>query len=272
MYYVVANNGNGGSASTTTTGGNPTGGSNPATPAGGTARRRFAGVHRHVTCSATFRPSNQFADQIYGLSNQGVITGYFDGTFRPNVTVTRQAFAAFIARYLHDEYPYTPAATATTPAVATASTSGPCNDGSGSYDHNSNFSDVPNSSQFCSEINSLNGLGIIDGYPNGTFKPLTTVTREAEAAFVYRTYVYENNGNNAVPPNSDAVCTVQHPFTDVSKGDTFCGDIQFLKDNGLSNGYAGRQLPPAGRLQPRRDRCVPVPLRAVPAPGHLTGR
>ena len=47
-----------------------------------------------------------------------------------------------------------------------------------------------------------------------------------------------------MPPNSDAVCTVQNPFTDVSKGDAFCGDIQFLKDNGISTGYADGSFHP----------------------------
>ena len=37
-------------------------------------------------------------------ANAGLLTGYPDGTFKPNQSITRAEFAAVAARFLSDEY------------------------------------------------------------------------------------------------------------------------------------------------------------------------
>jgi len=44
-------------------------------------------------------PANPFAEAIAWLSEQGVITGYDDGTFRPGNNISRQGLAAWICRF-----------------------------------------------------------------------------------------------------------------------------------------------------------------------------
>lgn len=44
-------------------------------------------------------PSHPFHSQIEWAAQQGIVTGYADGSFKPGSTVTRQAAAAFLSRY-----------------------------------------------------------------------------------------------------------------------------------------------------------------------------
>jgi hypothetical protein len=48
------------------------------------------------------------------------------------------------------------------------------------------FTDVPVGHPFYDEIAWLAAAGITDGYDDGTFRPLTTVSRQAMMAFLYR--------------------------------------------------------------------------------------
>ena len=43
---------------------------------------------------------NPFAKEIAWLEEQGITTGWPDGTFRPGQAIDRDAMAAFIARYM----------------------------------------------------------------------------------------------------------------------------------------------------------------------------
>ena len=54
------------------------------------------------------------------------------------------------------------------------------------------FSDVPTFSKFASSIAKAYSAGIIDGYPDGTFKPSNTITR-AEMACVLGRYITTNS-------------------------------------------------------------------------------
>ena len=48
------------------------------------------------------------------------------------------------------------------------------------------FSDVPTGHPFYTEIAWLAEQGITTGFPDGTFRPGQSITREAMAAFLYR--------------------------------------------------------------------------------------
>ncbi|WP_438315865.1 S-layer homology domain-containing protein [Sporosarcina sp. FA9] len=49
-------------------------------------------------------PSNGFHDYISTLAEERITGGYEDGTYRPNLNVTRQHFAVFVARMLDEKF------------------------------------------------------------------------------------------------------------------------------------------------------------------------
>ncbi|WP_084104984.1 S-layer homology domain-containing protein [Demequina sp. NBRC 110056] len=105
--------------------------------------------------------SAQFYKQIVWLSQEGISTGWSDGTFRPKDEITREAMAAFLYRYYGN------------PSTSKSSAA-------------SKFSDINRGSNFLTEISWLASSGITTGYSDGTFRPGATVTREATAAFLER--------------------------------------------------------------------------------------
>lgn len=52
-----------------------------------------------------------------------------------------------------------------------------------------NFSDVPANSYYAQAIQKAYALGIVSGYPDGTFRPSDPITREAAAAMLYQAMV-----------------------------------------------------------------------------------
>lgn len=95
--------------------------------------------------------SAAYHDAVIELTTIGVLSGYNDGTFRPDNTMTRAQFSAVVCRMLSAE------------EEAKAMTS-------------SNFSDVPSSYWAVGYIAKASSLGIINGYQDGTFRPDNTIT------------------------------------------------------------------------------------------------
>lgn len=210
-WTIIANNDEGG-ATTTQIEGN-----------GGTTAQPTPQINLHDVLSPAYTltelfsdvsATSTFAQAIYALGDENVIGGYADGTFRPTVAVSRQAFAHFIAGI-------------------TGGDTGPC-----STIRPSAFKDVPNNSQFCSEIRDLAAIGVVNGYSDGTYKPAKAISRQAIAAMVYRAYQYEVTDGNPAGGNADAVCTSPTGFNDVSTSNPFCGDIEFLARQGIAKGYS----------------------------------
>lgn len=73
---------------------------------------------------------------------------------------------------------------------------------------------------------------LTNGWPDGTYRPLSTMTREQMAAFLYR---LANPGVKVAPKPRTA------PFRDVPANHVFAGEIAWMKNmdvaNGWSNGY-----------------------------------
>ena len=90
------------------------------------------------------------------LSSMGIITGYPDGTFRPNVAITRAEFAAIAARFDND-------------GDKTAA----------------KFSDIA-THWAKDEISIAYNNGWITGYPDGTFGPQRDITRAETMTLVNR--------------------------------------------------------------------------------------
>lgn len=91
---------------------------------------------------------------------RSIAHGYPDGTFRPGDVVTREAAAVFLYRWAGE------------PAIAPPEAP--------------TFDDVPSSHPFYDAIEWAAAAGIVEGYPGGSFKPTSPVSRQAAAAFVFR--------------------------------------------------------------------------------------
>lgn len=112
-----------------------------------------------------FTSSNKYTDVAAGawynnavstLSAMGIITGYPDGTFRPNAYITRAEFAAIAARFDADGDKTLAA-----------------------------FSDIANH-WAKDEISVAYNNGWVDGYPDGTFGPQRNITRAETVTLVNR--------------------------------------------------------------------------------------
>lgn len=107
------------------------------------------------------------AEAVGILSNLGIFTGFEDGTFKPNDTVTRAQMAAIICRTLGYE---------DQAAASTGSTI---------------FNDVPASHWASGYINVAQSLQIVNGYGDGNFGPEDQVTYEQAIKMIVVALGYE---------------------------------------------------------------------------------
>ena len=105
------------------------------------------------------------------LSSMGIITGYPDGTFRPNAAITRAEFAAIAARFDND-------------GDKTAA----------------KFSDIANH-WARDEISIAYNNGWITGYPDGTFGPQRDITRAETMTLVNRVLNRQPETEDDLLPN-----------------------------------------------------------------------
>ena len=116
-------------------------------------------IEADKTYSSTFNDvaKNCWAANYIGYMQQfGIVTGYTDGSFRPNAPVTRAEFAAIASRFEK------------------------LTEGSKS------FTDVPDTYWAARYINFAATRGWVTGYSDGTFKPENTITRAEVAAVTCR--------------------------------------------------------------------------------------
>jgi hypothetical protein len=117
--------------------------------------------------------NSTFYKYITGLSDDNVIQGFSDGTFRPDECVKRNQLAKFIVKGLgfeNDKYE------AKFPDVT-------------------DFSDPLNK-----DIMTLNELGIVNGFSDGSFRPNNCVTRGEATTFVMKSLIKKgySQGNSSV--------------------------------------------------------------------------
>ena len=90
------------------------------------------------------------------------------------------------------------------------------------------FSDVTGP-PFCTPISWAARSGIANGFAGGTFQPTQAVSRQAMAAFLYRT--------KGSPRGANPTCAGP-AFPDVPASNPFCGVIDWMVDEGIAGGYA----------------------------------
>jgi lysozyme len=125
---------------------------------------RFAGSPAYAPPSVSpftdVAPTDPFYKEICWLASTKITTGYPNGSFMPGQPVNRDAMAAFLYRF-EGSPAYTP------PSA-------------------SPFTDIGPTDAFYKEISWLASTGVSTGYPDGTYRPLDAVHRDAMAAFLYR--------------------------------------------------------------------------------------
>jgi hypothetical protein len=101
--------------------------------------------------------SSYASGYIQQASNNQIVTGYPDGTFRPNANIIRHDVAVMLQKAFNLQTgPYEP------------------------------FQDVPENKYFSEAVYSLKTNGITTGYPDGTFQPTLPITRAEFALFLAR--------------------------------------------------------------------------------------
>ncbi|MCF2671238.1 S-layer homology domain-containing protein [Butyricicoccus pullicaecorum] len=98
-----------------------------------------------------------YNNPISTLSNADIISGYPDGTFRPNAPITRAEFATIAARFSEVV-----------------------------YNGGNSFTDVPENHWAARFISMAEHLGWITGYPDGSFRPNQAITRAESMTLINR--------------------------------------------------------------------------------------
>lgn len=124
-------------------------------------------INRYSDVAAT----SWYNTAVSTLSSMGIITGYPDGTFRPNAAITRAEFAAIAARFDND-------------GDKTAA----------------KFSDIA-THWAKDEISIAYNNGWITGYPNGTFGPQRDITRAETMTLVNRVLNRQPETEDDLLPN-----------------------------------------------------------------------
>lgn len=106
------------------------------------------------------------APQIEALYGADVVQGYGDGTYRPGLTVNRGSMAVFVAR-----------------GIAGGDSAVPQASGPGT------FKDLTPKHWAFNYVEYLAALGVVQGYPDDTYRAGLTVTRDQMAVFVYKGFI-----------------------------------------------------------------------------------
>jgi hypothetical protein len=134
-------------------------------------------------------------EAISFLKNEGIIQGYPDGSFKPENGVSRVEVLKFILEGINAEL-------ANTRALP--------------------FSDTTNEAWYSSYLQTAVYLGIVDGYPDGSFKPGNTVNKVEFLKMLI----------NAMEAEVDTELGYL-PFTDVKKSDWYAPYVQFAYQKNL---------------------------------------
>jgi hypothetical protein len=140
--------------------------------------------------------TNAFYNAIAWAQTTGVTNGFADGTFRPSLGLSREAFAAFVYRLA----------------------------GSPAGTNTESFSDVDSTDTFFDAISWAAANEIVNGYPDGTFKSAAAIKRQATAALLVRGVekgvigqtLVSNAALTVTPADAVSLTRVANPDTDTT--------------------------------------------------------
>lgn len=162
------------------------------------------------------------------VHHDAYITGYSDGTFRPNQAVTRAEMSTMLYRLL----------------------SGSIQAGTAPFA----FTDVSNGYWAAAAIKWGQGVGILNGYPDHSFKPNASITRAEMASILVKWLKLDTAAAN-------------HTFTD-SNGHWASAQIAAVAEMGYMTGYADGSFRPDQALT--RAEAVVI-INRILERGPLTG-
>lgn len=157
--------------------------------------------------SVTFKDvpkSNVHFDDIYNLTDRGVLTGYKDGTYKPTGHLTRAEAAVILTRALDldTEDPFAPG-----------------------------FKDVKKGAWYYDSVATLADYGIINGFEDGTFRPQDKLTRSQMAMILTEAYSLYTLGGKT-------------PFKDVPEDVWFSDAVHALHYFEVTNGVTPTSFAP----------------------------
>lgn len=113
--------------------------------------------------------SSAYKDAVLWGYLGGIVSGYSDGTFRPNERISRAQMATFAYRLLKE-------------LVG--------EDVISQYNTDSNFTDSGSiANSYREAVNVMSTMEIINGYEDGSFRPNATATRGASAKIIVSVYI-----------------------------------------------------------------------------------
>ncbi|MEX0658278.1 MAG: S-layer homology domain-containing protein [Egibacteraceae bacterium] len=164
-----------------------------------------------------------------------IVSGFEDGTYRPQFQVRRDQMASFIALMLDAADVELPQGDADT------------------------FDDVPDSNVHADNINRLAAAGIVEGGPLGLpaneYGPELRTRRDQMASFLMRAAGF------ALHDDIDAFDSNDQQFTDVPSGNAHFAKVNGAAKNGIAQGTGGGLYAP--REETRRDQMATFVVRLL---------
>ena len=135
---------------------------------GTTYYARFSAKRSPSTPSTPAKPDETkptlapIPEMLNGEDHYAYLLGYEDGTVRPNGSISRAEVATVLFRLLKDD-------------VRTQNLT-----------KDNAYSDVSDTAWYSTAVSTLSKMGVISGYPDGTFRPNAPITRAEFAAMIAR--------------------------------------------------------------------------------------
>jgi len=114
-----------------------------------------------------------YNNAVSTLSNMGIISGYPDGSFRPDAPITRAELTKIAVGFFQyaDQH----------------------------FRYQGDFSDVTGREWYAGFVAAASALGLIEGYPDGTFRPNEAITRAETCTIVNRTLGRKPHEDHLLP-------------------------------------------------------------------------
>lgn len=180
----------------------------------------------HSTVFASFSDvaegDKHFAATEY-LKQKGVINGYADNTFKPAQSINRAEALKIVLLAKQLLKNSANSATSTGNAATTENAQGQIK-----------FPDVKPTDWFYIHVKNAFAGKIIEGYPDGTFKPANTINASESLKIILLAFeVPVSPINNNSTSTSGSSTTTDGPYPDVNSQDWFAPYVQFAKDKQL---------------------------------------
>lgn len=149
---------------------------------GTTYYARFSAQRRPSTPSTPAKPDETkptlapIPEMLNGEDHYAYLLGYEDGTVRPNGSISRAEMATVLFRLLKDDVRMQ------------------------NLTKDNAYSDVSDTAWYAAAVSTLSKMGVISGYPDGTFRPNAPITRAEFAAMIAR---FDETAKSADTPFTD---------------------------------------------------------------------